>query len=155
MTSFQTAIEQYPDNPLLEQFTLGYLLGLAFTGSIMSDDPDASCNEPIFSNPGGDIAEVVDPETDVWDKLPEHDQLQVITDCNDFLLQCAQQQIDLSDRAHEAGSDFHLTRNGHGAGFWDGDWDDIGKQLTELSRPYGTCELVQYGEDSEFFELQG
>lgn len=31
----------------------------------------------------------------------------------------------------KAGIDFWLTRNGHGAGFWDGDYpDDIGRRLT-------------------------
>jgi hypothetical protein len=38
----------------------------------------------------------------------------------------------------QAGHDFWLTRNGHGAGFWDGDWgDEEGKRLTEVSHTYG------------------
>ena len=28
------------------------------------------------------------------------------------------------DQCERIGHDFWLTRNGHGAGFWDGDWDD-------------------------------
>lgn len=40
------------------------------------------------------------------------------------------------------GHDFWLTRNGHGAGFWDGDWDDeVGKRLTEASKVYGDVYL--------------
>lgn len=36
-----------------------------------------------------------------------------------------------------AGHDFFLTSNGHGAGFWDGDWEEeIGKKLTEESHKY-------------------
>src|SRR5262245_12754239 len=35
-----------------------------------------------------------------------------------------------------AGHDFWLTRNGHGAGFWDGDYpDDVGDALTKASKP--------------------
>lgn len=31
-----------------------------------------------------------------------------------------------------AAHDFWLTRNGHGAGFWDGDWPVNGKTLTDM-----------------------
>lgn len=41
-----------------------------------------------------------------------------------------------------AGHDFWLTRNGHGCGFWDGDWpEEIGKTLTEASHAFGECDL--------------
>jgi hypothetical protein len=41
-----------------------------------------------------------------------------------------------------AGYHFWLTRNGHGAGFWDGDWPDpIGDQLTEASKHFGEYDL--------------
>lgn len=37
------------------------------------------------------------------------------------------------------GHDFWLTRNGHGAGFWDrGYTDEVGDKLTEASKTYGT-----------------
>ncbi len=37
----------------------------------------------------------------------------------------------------QAGHDFWLTRNGHGAGFWDGDWPEpAGDVLTTLSKTY-------------------
>jgi len=36
-----------------------------------------------------------------------------------------------------AGHDFWLTRNGHGCGFWDGDWPLYGDFLTELSTKFG------------------
>lgn len=33
-----------------------------------------------------------------------------------------------------AGHDFWLTRNHHGSGFWDGDWEEaVGKQLTRIA----------------------
>lgn len=37
-----------------------------------------------------------------------------------------------------AGHDFALTRNGHGAGFWDGDWEKpAADALTEASKAFG------------------
>jgi hypothetical protein len=41
-----------------------------------------------------------------------------------------------------AGHDFWLTRNGHGAGFWDSDWnEEAGKVLTELSKTFREVDL--------------
>lgn len=46
----------------------------------------------------------------------------------------------LSESDVDAGHDFWLTRNGHGAGFWDGDYTH-GDKLTELCKPYGPVDL--------------
>lgn len=40
-----------------------------------------------------------------------------------------------------AGHDFWLTRNGHGAGFWDGDWPEHGDVLTEACETLGGVDL--------------
>lgn len=60
-------------------------------------------------------------------------------DCDDFLNGIK----DLVDgRLYSAGHDFWLTRNRHGAGFWDGAWpEQVGRLLTERSRAYGSCDL--------------
>lgn len=39
------------------------------------------------------------------------------------------------------GHDFILTRNHHGAGFWDRGLGDLGDRLTKASDPYGTIDL--------------
>lgn len=45
-------------------------------------------------------------------------------------------------REAKAGHDFWLTRNGHGAGFWDGDWEEPAATiLTEASRVFGEQSL--------------
>ena len=45
-------------------------------------------------------------------------------------------------KARQAGHDFWLTRNGHGCGFWDGDWPElIGEKLTEASKDFGSFDL--------------
>lgn len=44
-----------------------------------------------------------------------------------------------------AGHDFWLTRNGHGAGFWDGDYDTKdGEALTKASKVYGSVNLYTH-----------
>jgi len=50
-----------------------------------------------------------------------------------------------------AGHDFWLTRNGHGAGFWDGDWrKDIGRKLTDASKVFGQVDLY-VGDDGKIY----
>ncbi len=40
-----------------------------------------------------------------------------------------------------AGHDFWLSRNGHGSGFFDGDWPDAGDRLDKASEAYGEVYL--------------
>jgi hypothetical protein len=48
-----------------------------------------------------------------------------------------------------AGHDFWLTRNHHGAGFWDGDWpEEIGEELTEACNLWGDVDL-SVGQDGK------
>uniref|UniRef100_A0A6M3KU12 Uncharacterized protein n=1 Tax=viral metagenome TaxID=1070528 RepID=A0A6M3KU12_9ZZZZ len=50
-----------------------------------------------------------------------------------------------------AGHDFWLTRNGHGAGFWDGNWPELeGNQLTDASIKYGEFNLY-VGDDGKIY----
>lgn len=50
-----------------------------------------------------------------------------------------------------AGHDFWLTRNGHGAGFWDGDYPDaVGERLTADSERYGEVDLY-IGDDGQIY----
>lgn len=42
----------------------------------------------------------------------------------------------------KGGHDFWLTRNGHGAGFWDGDWpEEAGERLTKAAKAFGECDI--------------
>lgn len=60
---------------------------------------------------------------------------------------CARFQSDNSgdippDGDERAGHDFWLTRNGHGAGFWDGDWPEpAATRLTDASKAFGEFDL--------------
>lgn len=46
-----------------------------------------------------------------------------------------------------AGYDLWLTANGHGSGFWDGDWGDDGDFLTLAADAVGESHIFAAGED--------
>lgn len=50
-----------------------------------------------------------------------------------------------------AGHDFWLTRCGHGAGFWDGDWPEpAAHALTNASKAFGNVDLY-VGDDGQVY----
>lgn len=51
--------------------------------------------------------------------------------------------------ATAAGHDFWMTRNGHGVGFWDGDWPVHGERLDAAARAYG--EVSTYAVDGVIY----
>lgn len=55
----------------------------------------------------------------------------------------------LSDE--QIGHDFWLTRNGHGAGFWDRGLGEIGNQLTAACKVYGGVDLY-VGDDGLIYQ---
>jgi hypothetical protein len=50
----------------------------------------------------------------------------------------------------QAGHDFWLTRNGHGAGFWDRGLGDIGDRLSVAARAFGEVNLY-VGDDKKLY----
>ena len=68
----------------------------------------------------------------------------MVADCDKFQ---ADNMEMIADDLTQAGHDFWLTRNRHGAGFWDGDWPEFGDVLTEKSKEYGEVDLY-VGDDS-------
>ena len=55
--------------------------------------------------------------------------------------------------AESAGHDFWLTRCGHGAGFWDGDWaEPAASKLTAASKAFGNVELY-VGDDGKVWSM--
>lgn len=56
---------------------------------------------------------------------------------------------DIGTNYEQAGYDFWLTRNGHGAGFWDGDWPEpAASRLTDAARKFGEFSLY-VGDDGK------
>lgn len=76
-------------------------------------------------------------------------------DCRRFLAECGQLIVGKSVGESKysdmelVGHDFWLTRNGHGAGFWDGDWE-TGDELTAACK--GFPEVCLYvGDDGKIY----
>lgn len=73
----------------------------------------------------------------------------IVADCARFQTENAEALA-----AHDperAGRDFWLTRNGHGGGFWDGDWPEPeASALTAASKAFGTCDLY-VGDDGRIY----
>src|SRR5579863_3886375 len=72
-------------------------------------------------------------------------------DCNVFM-QKAGAMIDEHDDPTMWAHDFWLTRNGHGAGFWDGDWPINGDALTALAKSFGGVDLY-VGDDRKIYQM--
>lgn len=69
---------------------------------------------------------------------------QMLRDSQKFL---AENWLDIHEDLERAGHDFWLTRNNHGAGFWDGDWPpEVVERLSEASKKYGEVNLFADGD---------
>ena len=109
--------------PQLDEFTNAYL-ECALWSTNDESTPSGGC--PLDDNYS---IEDIDPEMIAT----------AVADCERFQRDHAAllEGQDLS----RAGHDFWLTRNGHGAGFWDGDWGDLGDALDEACEPYKEINL--------------
>lgn len=108
----------------LDAFTKAYVTAALWTSTDESDD---NGGEPLDKNyDAGDFA----LESLEWASRV----------CQLFQTENAD-DLKATDRdAGTNGHDFWLTRNGHGAGFWDGDLsDDLGTRLTDAAHVYGEC----------------
>jgi hypothetical protein len=93
----------------LDEFTSAYVECALWSSNDKSDD---SGGEPLDKN------------YTVEDIAPETLQ-RMIEDCRAFRDDAKIMACILSGAGEKhAGHDFWLTRNGHGAGFWDGDWEE-------------------------------
>jgi hypothetical protein len=111
----------------LEDFLSAYIEAALWS---TNDESDESGGNPLDDNYSR-----ADIEPDTLEQMR--------AECNAFLAGGAAELIDAepnpprgrdgSNRWEMAGHDFWLTRCGHGAGFWDGDWPENGDALTELS----------------------
>lgn len=56
----------------------------------------------------------------------------------------------LAEDPDRGGHDFWLSRNGHGAGFFDGDWDPLGDALQAAAKTFGTSDAY-VGDDGKVY----
>jgi hypothetical protein len=79
---------------------------------------------------------------------------QAVRVCRDFekLAADALAKLPESFDAHSIGHDLWLTRNGHGAGFWDRGLGKLGDELSEWAHSFGSA-YVYYDADTETLSI--
>ena len=107
----------------LDKFTTAYIEAALWSST---DESTPEGGEPMDAN------------YSVSDLAPETLE-RIKADCAAFQ---GQHRDDIHDDLERAGHDFWLKRNGHSAGFWDGDWPErVGEKLTEASHRCGEVNL--------------
>lgn len=87
--------------------------------------------------------------------LTENAQATASADCADFSEYAADELKAAYESGYttsQAGHDFWLTRNRHGAGFWDRGLGEIGEKLTEKARHAGSCYIIENGDGTLSFQ---
>lgn len=96
-----------------------------------------------------DTGEDEQPPSDA--EMSPHAQFIAMSDCAEFLAQCVDNGA-LSEYSEslstweQFGVDFWLTRNGHGAGFWDRGLGVLGDKLSETAKLCGSRDAYR-GDD--------
>ena len=127
-----------------DEFIKGYIGAALWTGvERKDDDPEKDRDKYYDATP---------------DDLTDETRETMETDCLKFLSMTGVKDSITDDNftgradgtiESRAGHDFWLTRNGHGAGFWDGDWTDAAdKVLTPAAKGFGECNLFLQDDDS-------
>jgi len=117
----------------MDAFTRSYIEAALWSSM---DNADDQGGEPLDANHGPDN---IAPET----------LCRMVGDCEAFQQANAE---DIAGNLEGAGHDFWLTRNHHGAGFWDGDWPElVGERLTAASHVYGSIDLY-VGDDGLIYQ---
>ena len=97
----------------------------------------------------GDNEEPLDDLHDLGDIAPETMQA-MRDDVAAFVAQNEALLIESGQSEEMIGHDFWLTRNGHGAGFWDRGLGEVGDKLTAACRPFGEVWLY-VGDDGQVY----
>jgi hypothetical protein len=84
-----------------------------------------------------------------FDMIAPETLTRIIEDCAGFELSNLK-ILDQCGNKKQNGHDFWLTRNRHGAGFWDRGYGEAGKQITEVCRKFGEVN-VYLGDDGKIY----
>ncbi len=123
--------EDRPDRDTLSDFVIGYITAALWSSN---DESTPAGGEPLDANY---YIDDIDTKTLVW-MIKSCEKFQA--DNADNLAKYCETVVHNEGSAESyAGHDFWLTRNGHGAGFWDRDGidDDLGEALSEAARKFG------------------
>lgn len=82
-------------------------------------------------------------------QFSDNAEKEMAKDLQNFVDLVNQEIPDLEMDAEQFAHDFWLTRNGHGAGFWDRGLGDLGDKLTKLAKTFGECDLYLHDSTQE------
>ena len=134
-----------------ESVVLSYIGTAMWSSHVMLPETEENLVDGCMDVPEGHHLHGVSEQDNLddhydWEDLTDEAYESMKSDVNRFfdsleiqgLLEDANEHNNDEHIAH----DFWLTRNGHGAGFWDGDYEEeLGEKLTELAKAYGECNL--------------
>jgi len=95
--------------------------------------------------------ENVELDTFSLDDLSDEVTRDAIIDCTLFQKQNADDLTEQGDPSHN-GHDLWLTRNLHGAGYWDRGTGDVGNRLTAAAEKFGEYDLY-IGDDGKIYGM--
>jgi len=94
----------------------------------------------LWSSTDGEDCTPLDDGRNEDDIAPETLQ-QMRDDCADFFRANRRQLRETGAGLDQHAHDFWLTRNGHGAGFWDRGYGPVGDALSDAAKVYGSVDL--------------
>jgi len=99
----------------------------------------------------GENGEPLDEDYSI-DGIAPNSIASAMADIDSFIEYCTEQGIDpFSELTREqVGHDFWLTRNGHGAGFWDRGLGELGKKLSDAAKTSGSSDAY-VGDDEKVY----
>jgi hypothetical protein len=133
-----------------ETFWQEYVLCLMFTGHRYQTE---QCNGDSAYPGSGEFGDNYSYD-ELWDVLTSDQKLEILSDCFQFCYQIIRTEDPVTigylvESPGDCGSDFCLTRNNHGAGFWDRGLGNVGDKLTKISNGFGEQSLTIYGQTLE------
>jgi hypothetical protein len=144
LTLSPTSLKNLKAKPLEQQMQLSDNDFYSYLATVLWSESDESTpqgGEPLDKNYDQD-------DFDAEGLKKQREQCQQFVDKNKEIIE------KLIENGHEMSTimhDFWLTRNGHGAGFWDGDYPEpVGEVLTDSARTFGDV-AVYVGDDNTLY----
>ncbi len=118
-----------------------YLIAAVWAGLDYETDPDASNPLPLDENYSAD-------------DVSEETRAEILAEIVDFLAACEEAGLleNYPAGPEQFGHDFYLTRNHHGAGYWDRGLGDLGSKLTDLAHAWGSSDLFPQSDGKLYAE---
>jgi hypothetical protein len=110
---------------------------------------DAYLEAALWASGVGDDEKPLDDQGFTIHDFAQEAVDEAVKESNDFIKANRKGLESVGDQAQH-GHDFWLTRNRHGAGFWDRGYGEVGKRLTEAAHVYGEANAYK-GDDGKIY----